>query len=228
MVAQRGAYRQRWGTVIPRRNRGYTSKRGYYGRFNGHTHQRPELKFLDGTSTFAIGPGITIVSPGTEVVIIQNTTESGRIGRKITLKKIQWRFHIDISPSSLSTNTHDKVSVIIYLDKQCNGATAGKLDIWDTDFFQSYRNLAQGGRFKILGRQDFELWNPSGAGNGTTNEFGTIGVSGSFNLNVNIPIEYNGTTGAITEIKSNNIGFAVMSQHGLCGMTGRHRMRFIG
>lgn len=231
--AQRNAYRARWGTVIPRRNRGYTSKRGYYGRYNMHSHQPAELKFLDkdvGISTIVTGQDI--FGTGSELLILQNTTESGRIGRKITIKRIQWRFQIILQTQNVDDvdALHDRVSMIIYLDKQCNGAAAAIGDLWVTNNFQSYRNLAQGGRFRILGRKDFVLNMAAGSGRGSTDSVSYAGqsVDDSFNISCNIPIEYSLTTGAITEIKSNNIGFAFMSEHGNCTLVGKSRIRFIG
>lgn len=117
-----------------------------------------------------------------------------------------------------STGCHESVRVIIYLDRQCNGAAATALDILASDQYNSFRNLGNVKRFKIL-YDKLRTYNTGAyaAGNGTANDSHNVvhTYNQRVNLKVFIPIEFDGTTtGALSTIKSNNIGILLWSKHG--------------
>ncbi len=95
--------------------------------------------------------------------------------------------------------------MIVYLDKQTNAAAAALLTLLTTITVDSYRNLANTGRFQILFDKTFML-NIMSQNAATT----AMTVFRQFNLNKKcaIPIEYDAsaTTGAIGTQRSNNIG----------------------
>ncbi len=49
---------------------------------------------------------------------------------------------------------------------------------------------------------------------------------GSFYKKCDMPIEFNNTTGAIAEIRSNNLGVMLGSSSGAAGFTSKFRLRF--
>ncbi len=118
---------------------------GYYGRFNG---PNAELKFHD------VDLNDAAVSTTSEVIasinlIPQGVTEKTRVGRKCTITSIQWRWRISMFEEDAESlpAAPDEIRIILFLDKQCNGATASTLDLIETDGLRSYRNLANSERF---------------------------------------------------------------------------------
>ncbi len=206
--------------------KGYTRTAGFYGRYNKTTSG--ELKFHDiDVDDALIAAGGTIAEDSI-LTIPQGVTEIQRLGRKCVVKSINWRFAMVLPTSTDVTDSGDFVRVIMYQDKQTNGAAAVALDILETNDFQSFRNLANVGRFTILMDREYELSSRSGAGNGTANDYGEDRIIDSFFKKCNIPIEYDSTTGAITEMRTNNIGVLLLSAGGLVNFDSKMRVRFVG
>jgi len=175
-------------------------KAGFYGRFGTGRGQRAQIekKFLD-TSITVTSIDSTIENKGSIVAIPQNATQNGRTGYKCVIKSIQWRGNIKL-PAGASPN--DDAYVYIIQDTQANGASPAAADIWtSTNASLSLRNIENGDRFKILNKTCISL----NANAGVAAAFdGDQKVFEGF-LKVNIPMVYNGATGAVTEMKSNNI-----------------------
>ncbi len=200
---------------------GYQRTGGYYGM------GKDELKFKDtdlDDALIATAGGIT----DSINKIAQGTTESTRIGRKCVIKSIMWRWSITLPTTATAIETSDIVRVILYLDKQCNGATATVTDILESADFQSFNNLANKGRFRTLMDRSYNMNSPSGSGRGTTDtlSYGDHVISDQFYKKVTIPVEFDNTAGAITEIRSNNIGILLISGGGYCAFASKFRLRF--
>lgn len=121
----------------------------------------------------------------------------------------------------------DTVRVIMFLDKQANGATAAVTDILETASFLSFNNLANSGRFQTLLDKTVTLNYMTLASDGaglvsSANKFTDF----SFHKRCNIPIEFSATTGAITEIRSNNIGVLLISRAASSALFSNIRIRF--
>ncbi len=159
-------------------------------------------------------------------LIPQGVTEKTRVGRKCVIRKIQWRWSSFLPSTSTPGSTTDVVRMILYQDKQANGAAAGVTDILETDDYQSFLNLANSGRFKILVDRLISHVSKSGAYDGTNDQFGENVVNGSYYKNCFIPIEFDSTTGAVTEIKSNNLGVLLVGQTGVATFNSAIRLRF--
>ncbi len=208
------------------RGRGRLRKTGYFGRYN-KSGGGGELKFID----FPIDPG-TIVAGATIVqvscnAIAQGISQSQRIGRKCTIKAIQWRYAL-AKKSSATAAADDIVRIIVYLDRQCNGATALTTDVLSTADYQSFYSLENTGRFQILMDRTHAMNSTCGGGNGTAVDAYSHSISGKFYKRCNIPIEFSSTTGVITEISSNNIGVMMLSRDGTCELGSNMRIRFRG
>ncbi len=163
-------------------------------------------------------------------LIPQGTTEKTRIGRKAVLKSINWRFDITMNDTSSADTTSEVFRVIMYLDRQCNGATAvvaTAAGILETDDYQSFNNLANKGRFLTLMDRTYDLNCPSGSGQNAADVFGEQVMHDSLFKKVDIPIEFDAATGAITEIRSNNIGVVLITKTGnLTTFASKIRLRF--
>ncbi len=204
--------------------RGYNRTGGYYRR-NGYGAY--ELKFHDVTLDDAlVDTGGTVTA--TMIIIPQNTTESGRIGRRCIVRQIGWKYRLGLNTSVDPANTSDTCRIILFIDKQCNGATAAVLDILSTADYQSFRSLERNKRFIILMDKLHTLRVTAAGGNGTAFEMGQTSLHGHFYKRLNLPIEYSGTTGGITEIESNNIGVLLISVSGNITFASQMRIRFTG
>ncbi len=184
-----------------------------------------EFKFHDvdlDDGVIAAGGGIT----NSINLIAQGVTETTRVGRKCNIRQIGWRFLVDLPNTATIGNTADSVRVLMYLNKQANGATAAITDILESANYQSFNNLSNKNRFRTLMDRTYDLSTPAGAGNGTADSFSKEQVTDTFFKKVNIPIEFNSTAGAITEITSNNIGVLLISHAGLAGFESKIRLRF--
>lgn len=206
--------------VVP----GITRTGGYYGRFTG---AKPEMKFLDSDYNDSVVSAAGTIR-NTIVDIAQGTGESQRIGRKCTIRSLHWRVHVALPEfSGTKPGDPDTCRIMLYIDKQCNGATAAVLDILEDATFLSWRNLANSGRFDIL-MDKYVVLNVLTASSDTsgTTESSSNHRQFDFHKTMSLPIEFNSTAGAITEIRSNNIGFLAISAGGLVGFSSKLRIRF--
>ncbi len=207
--------------------RGYQRVSGFYGRFSGPT---AELKFHDlDVDDVAIAINGTIAEDSV-LTIAQGNTESQRIGRKLTVMMIGWKFEIKFLGATAIAATSDVVRVMLYLDRQTNGATATVTGILESDNYQSFNNLANKNRFLILMDRLYSLKSFSGSGQGTaaTLAFGEDVISDSFYKKCNIPIEYDNsaTDGTISTMRSNNIGVLLLSRDGGSLFASKMRIRY--
>ncbi len=186
------------------------------------------MKFHDvGLDDAVVASGGVITA--TVNIIAQGNTESTRNGRKCTIKAIQWRYRIglpEILNQANPANT-DTLRVIMYLDKQCNGATAATLDLLETADFQSFRNLANTQRFDFLHDKVYSLNYTNMAADAAV-QFSNSATKRSiqFYKKCNIPLEFNSNAGAIGEIRSNNIGVLLVGSDGTCSFESKIRLRF--
>ncbi len=105
-----------------------------------------ELKFFD-----TLKAATTVTETGTIlddslVHIPQGVTESERVGRKCTLRSIHIKGTFLNSNVTSVNDTKNGVRIIMYLDKQANGATAAVSDvledITEVNGYNSFRNLS--------------------------------------------------------------------------------------
>ncbi len=201
--------------------KGYSRTSGFYGRFA----KGGELKFFD--LDIDVAPAAAGAITDSVNKIAQGTTEVTRIGRKCTIQNINWRFEMVLSAATAKASTSELIRVILYLDKQCNGATAAITDILEAADYQSFNNLANKSRFRTLMDREYTLVTQAGGGDGTTEDYGEDLVSDSFYKKCNLPIEFDSTAGAITEIRSNNIGVLIIAKTGgISAFSSKMRLRF--
>ncbi len=223
-VAGRAAIRRR--RVVPFR-RGFDRVGGFYGRFAVGAGKLGELKFHDVDLNDAVVSSTAAITE-TINIILQGVTESQRVGRKCTIRAVQWNYTWTLPVTAAATvGNGDVCRQILYLDKQANGDAAANSDILvlATDN-QSFYNLANENRFVILMDKTISLNPLAAAGDGAANDTPQLVRYGHFSKKCNIPIEYSSTTGAIAEIRSNNLGVLLVTQNGVAGLTSKFRLRF--
>ncbi len=202
---------------------GFTRTAGYFGRYG----LDGELKFNDevlNSTTIAAG---TAIFDGSMNGIGQGTSETQRIGRKCTIRQINFRYTLTLNLlTDSAVPTNDVVRIMVYLDKQANGAIATNTDILDGVTVHSFNKLSNKSRFRTLMDRTYSLKVNGASGADATAEWVGDMITDSWFKKVNIPIEFDSTTGAITEVRSNNIGILVGSLSGRCNIIGNMRLRF--
>jgi len=184
--------------AIMKRNPGYVRTGGYYGRFSG---PGAELKFFDTALSFNVDATGEVPATGQLVLIPQGVTESTRVGRKCVLKSIQMRILANYQPAAAAVATTN-AWIYLVLDKQCNGAAAAVTDVFaSATLSTAMHNLSNSQRFVILKKIKMTFNPPAGA----TTAYNNIAKQVEMFKKCNIPLEFSSTTGAITEIRSNNI-----------------------
>lgn len=212
------------GRVVP----GYTRRVGNYGRYNKGRYSGgilPEKKFFDTTLSFACDLTMEVPATGQLCLIPQGDTENTRDGRKAFIKSIQIRGVMQFTPGAAAVGV-DVAYLYLVLDTQCNGAAAAVTDVFTSvNGWSNMLQLNNSGRFRILKKWVL----PMESSAGVTTAYNSMLKPIEFYKRCNIPIDWNSTTGAITEIRSNNI-FLIAG--GLvddtCGFNGTCRLRFMG
>ncbi len=210
-------------------------KGGRWGpkRFKGKarlTYRKPsrEIKFHDLTITDAIVVNTGAIASVSCNLIQQGTGEDERIGRKCTIKSIEWRFTLSLPEQTNLALANDSLRIILYQDKQANGATAAVTDILEVASFLSFYNPVNQGRFRIFYDRTITLNATSGGGNGTALDVFAKAYQGTFSKRCHIPLEFSTTGGVITALRSNNVGVLLISDNGLLGFDSRMRINFTG
>lgn len=160
-----------------------------------------EIKSFDTTLSFNFDTTGEIPASGQLCLVPQGTTSQTRIGEKIVVKSVQIRASIGLVPSAATVASSTACLYLIW-DKQANGAAAGVTDIFTgTNVAEAMKNITNLNRFKILAMW-YHTFSPKAGAQGAYN-------NDQYHLElykkVNIPMIYNSTTGAITEITGNNI-----------------------
>lgn len=174
---------------------------------------RKEEKYF--TTDFDINPCISV---GTIVPTLndigEGTSNQNRIGRQVILESLHMRYYIKLNSNTASgfVPASDAVRVLIYLDKQANGAAAIPLDLLSIDNFLSFNEIDNSGRFVTLGEiiEDMNVLaiTQNGVGNYSAAD---AYKTGEWHRNVRIPIDFSGPLGLLSNISSFNIGVLIIS-----------------
>lgn len=202
---------------------GYTRTGGFYGKYN-RGDSGAELKFFDTAQSWSFGTTMIIPTNGQLTLIPQGDTQSTRDGRRAFIRSVQLRGALDYNPGS---NGYAAVHCFLYLvlDTQCNGAAAGATDVFTSaTAHTSLMNLNNSGRFKIMKKWIFYMEPQAG----TTTAFNACRRQIEFFQRCNIKVDWSSTTGAISEIRSNNLFLLAGSDNanGLVAFSGNCRLRF--
>ena len=206
------------------RYRKYRFGSSAFRRYNGSSSEK---KFLDVTQAdFSVSATGSISDIGVDL-ITQGSTANQRIGRKILLTDLYIRLHA-YAPSSTALE-HCAVRIMVILDKQCNGALPTQADILAGTAFDNFRNLDQSHRFRTLFEKMITL-NSTGI---TTNFDANVYTSPfqSRNIfislrNLNIPIMYDASTGAIGDLVSNNLIVYTHGHQSIVNISWKLRARY--
>ncbi len=210
---------------ITKRRRMFVQPGVSYGRYSG---RGMELKFHD-VDFNSVSIPIAGVIQNSINFIAQGVSESQRIGRKCTIRAINWHWQLERGEidDAAALSTPNSVRVIMYQDKQANGATAVVTDVLESADFQSFRNLSNSQRFVILYDKTItlnitNLASPSAADTSSS----AVKRNGAFYKKCNIPLEFNAAAGNMAEIRSNNLGLLLISDDNDTDINSKIRLRF--
>lgn len=186
---------------------------GYYGRygFSNAKGTKVEKKFFDTRVHNQTITGGRVIAIDSLFKIQAGTGSSERVGRMIRVKGINVRGQI----TSNVKDPADCYRVVLYLDKQANGAAATLSELFAEGSVSgggvnwlSFLNLVNSRRFKIL--RDVRLDSQSTIVRGT-NDYGFDIKYFDMNVSLDLLVEYGTNGSSITDLKSANVGIAVMS-----------------
>jgi len=208
---------------------GMTRTGGFYRRFGRQAAEAgliPEKKFFDGALAFNFDSTGENVTPNNTLNNIgQGDTESTRDGRLATIKSIHIRARVTFAGGVVPG---DYCFLWLVLDTQANGAGSTFTDMFTTtNAWSTFVALNNSGRFKIL--KKWRIAFNTGAGVATA--FAAVTKHIDWFKRCDIRVDWSGTTGAITEIRSNNLvlyaGSGGLSDDGIA-LDGAWRLRFMG
>lgn len=180
--------------------------------------QKDEWKSVE---TYLAGAAVTA---GTFYLLNGTTQGDGinqREGRQIYVQSVQCNFRAEWN--SAAATSPATYRVILFMDKQSNGAAPAVGDLLDTSTAlacDALRNLNNRKRFKILLDRRYAM-SPTGASNSA--------IVDSFYLKKFITTQYNaGTAGTVADISSNSIYLLATSDEAVNGPnnSGHIRVRF--
>jgi len=244
-TSRRRPVRRRVTYRIPRAVRGYVRGQGLSGRFQSASSV--EKKVFDYSnavvpwspaSMVATGQGggvTSLLAPTGAISIIQGTGTNQRIGSRLIIKSIEISGCFAIPQTgALAAEASDFVKYWVVLDKQANGALHSFIDVFaELDHATSTwlapkspavtrRNIEKARRFQILCSGAFALA-PTVALGAEQSSFVR-----SFHkyLKVNIPVLYQGATGLMGTITSNNVSMVIQSAQGNAVVQWASRLRY--
>ncbi len=177
----------------------YNARAGLYAPANSR-----ELKYHDFTKILTIIASNGLVLQDSCNLVPQGTGAEQRVGRKLIIKKLQLRFHVELQPTAI--NTGALMRIMIVLDTQANGTAPTFAQIVQGGVWNGFNNLATKNRFLIIRDMWISFNYTAGAGDGTTNDFPAHHKLLRVNKRCQIPVEISGTgTPTISNIESNNL-----------------------
>jgi len=218
--------------TAPVRGAGVMRRVGYYGRYTRNANRKrisaglqPEKKFFDTAIAFNFDSTGEVPATGQLTLIPQGDTESTRDGRQAVIKSVQIRGVVSYAPAASAAGATIGYMYLV-LDTQCNGAAAAITDVFTSNNMSTNMlELNNSGRFRILKKWVF----PMNSQAGVTTAYNNVNRPLEYFKTCSIPIDWNGTTGAITEIKSNNVFLmAGANTDDFMGFQGTCRLRFLG
>jgi len=217
--------------AVPAAYAGTFRRAGFYGRYGRQAvvlGNKPELKFFDTALSFNIDTTAEVPATGQLALIPQGDTESTRDGRLAYIKSIQIRANLDWAPST-AADASAGAYIWVILDTQCNGAVAAITDVFTgNNAGTALLNLNNSGRFRILKKIHIQM-DPSA---GVSAAYNVVHKNIECYLKCNIKMDWSSTTGAITEIRSNNIflmaGAVGTAADDTIAVSGNARLRFQG
>lgn len=197
------------------------NKQDNFGIHKPLTRIKPELKYKDNNPTPSLPPFGTWITP----VLINGMAIGGgatqRVGRRVTFTKLISRVSF-YAATAIPPTEDTKIRILVFLDKQSNGATPTITQVLATDNFTSPMNLDNRDRFVVLA--DVITKDSVGINNQATELYFTR----KFNIETTFNVNNNGDVG---DIATGSIFFSICGSNVLfsTGISSNnyHRLRFV-
>lgn len=171
-----------------------------------------ELKYQDVAFTFS--PVLITGNDATLCLLNQGPNERRRVGQKFTIWSLQLRFDYFLPELSNipAPIQGDGMRIIVFVDKQCNGAKNTTLDLLEEEDLLSPYNLHNVNRFVILSDVthtiNYLTLTSESLGNVTQGSVCKFGQSVWDDLAVSVMA---GETGSVAELSSNRLAVLAIS-----------------
>ncbi len=216
-------------TRVPRLT---SAMKGYYRRVGNY--DTGEVKYFDSNHTNAVIVNTGAIKSSINFVG-QGVEQDQRIGRKLWVKSVDFRGRWELPATATVADTTDRYKLVVFLDRQCNGAAATVADIYETSgtqvLFNAFKIKSNQQRFKVLKEVQGVLTSQCGGSGLKADDTTLISSFGEqkryfdFHVRCGFPIEMSGTGASpgISQVKSNNIFVYMITTGGLakCGFTAR-------
>lgn len=146
---------------------------------------------------------------------------SERIGRRIRLSKILWRFRIELPSAASATDTADVTRLLVVLDNSANGAYPGLDDILATANFQAFPNKFNELRFTVLWDRTITINESHDVNQGITQYCGYMEMDLP-----GIVVDYSGDSASIVNVTGNNLLCVAVTELGLTGLQSICRVEY--
>lgn len=184
----------------PYKGPGFTRTAGYYGRFTGDKGRMKEDKFFDTTLGFSCDLTAEVPVTGQLALVPQGTAQNQRVGRRITVHSMQIRGTLRYA--SGSSIVPGDYWIYVVQDRQANGAAASITDVLTGNSMRSALiNISNSQRFRIIKRFTGVLTQHAGSVVDLSDDIHIV----DWYKKCNIDMDFSSTTGALTEIRSNNL-----------------------
>lgn len=149
---------------------------------------------------------VNLANTNSLVAIAQGTTQNSRIGNKMTVYRVrvQGQLSMNATTSAISASY---ARIVLVLDTQANGTMAAASDVFEstaagvTNLF-AFQNMDNVGRFRVLKDKRFKIEVPSYSASDPDGAVTPVKLSHKLK---DCPIMFSSTTGAVSEIRSNNL-----------------------
>lgn len=150
--------------------------------------------------------------------ITQGVTDATRTGNTIKIKEV-W-FHLTFTDTVMNV-----IRAVLFWDRQPNGAAAAISDVFNTSDINASFNpntvIGHGGRrFKIVSDNQFIL-NPVIAATNTP-----VKYNRTYRFKDGVPVVFGASTGAITDVSTNNLTWIFFASAGTCDVTGNLQVKY--
>lgn len=175
-----------------------------------------ETKFFDTQVTDqVVATGGTILS-STLNAVAQGVGESDRVGREVLVSGLEINGRV-LLPSQASgsgaTFNAERVRILVYIDTQANGAAIASTGrLLEPNTIYGHFNEVEQDRIDIIADHTVDLFHRASIAQGP--RFAAVVQSFSLHIPLEVTLDYNNATGAITSLTSNNIGVAAWSDYG--------------
>lgn len=192
-----------------------------------------EIKFFDTDITTA-GTSSGVISSSSLNLMQEGDTDQSRDGNECLLSRIDIRGNLELpeesDQASVGLLTPSLCRMIVYYDKQCNGAAAAVTDILAGATFDSFYNLDNRKRFRMLYDKVHSFNVLPTSDGGTANQYDSAVQYRNirWGMKLNKKIVFDATTGAITDLTSGNIGVLLITKGADVNVDLKARIRFIG